>query len=127
MTMFKVGNMVVHKKGIGIIKRYDPSLAVSPIFVEFTHCSSWVKPSELKCVRKPRKGSKEARDIVAKLTWLYLAQLEKCKKNNKRVYELWKGRDSRTLPYAEWAVDYENLRTLHTAREVAKSMLNEDL
>lgn len=67
MIQFKVGNMVVHSEGIGIIKRYEPSLVLSPLFVKFEHCSLWIKTSEIKCVRSPRKGGKEARDIVAML------------------------------------------------------------
>lgn len=49
----------------------------------------YIEDFVIKCIRKPRKGGKEARDIVAKLCLMYLNHKIYTKKNYQDVYKYW--------------------------------------
>ena len=72
---FAVGDMVVcHlKEGsrVGVIKTINPYFSTSPCFINFGSLSLWIPSDHIITIRSPRKGGKEARDIVAKLGRFY--------------------------------------------------------
>lgn len=71
---FEVGDLVVLKNGKTsiVIKEFPDGFWIEP--VEMTG-NIWIDKhnefAKIKTIRKPRKGSKEARDIVAMLKWEY--------------------------------------------------------
>jgi len=81
---FAVGDMVVcHLKDgsrVGVIKTINPYFVKSPCFIDFGIFSLWIPNDHIITIRKPRKGGKEARDIVAMVgTELHKKLLEECK------------------------------------------------
>lgn len=107
---FAKGDMVVCKidgvTQIGRIKRYDNYFAVSPLFVIFDGFELWVKRHEVKTIRKPRKGGKEGRDIVAMLGREYHKDMRwllfniKLRDNNKDdLIDYWDNRKNKDMSY----------------------------
>jgi len=112
---FAVGDMVISKRyGKGVIKTYIPeTFSISPLFVHFESIERfWCYEKDIKTIRTPRKGSKEARDIVAMLANRY----------HKNIIKDWKKSNlKKKLPlksvYKSWTVSGQD------AYKKAKSML----
>lgn len=67
---FKIGDLVVSKNhGIGVINISDGDWINITYESWFTDINYHSNTDDIKTIRNPRKGSQEARDIVAMLGW----------------------------------------------------------
>ena len=103
MRPFEIGDLVVTKTGeIGtvLVVRFHKNIHTEyDLIISTDDCTRWCRRDDIKTHRKPRKGGKEARDIVAMLAIKY----RQCKKANKlQTLALDKARKELKLrPYAD--------------------------
>jgi len=79
--------------------------------------------NNVKTIRKPRKGAKESRDIVAKLAWIYLMQLKHIKRVFRNSYRKHKGYPCDIFHDNNELVEFHNLKAFYKCMNIAKSML----
>ena len=76
MRPFEIGDLVVTKTGeIGtvLVVRFHKNIHTEyDLIISTDDCTRWCRRDDIKTHRKPRKGGKEARDIVAAILRRYL-------------------------------------------------------